>query len=233
MATKSEVQQFIAWIAPFAQQAEETYGVPASVFIAQAAEESSWGTKSPGNNLFGIKVGGSWSGDKQLLWTREEVNGVSVRVQAWFRKYASKMDSVKDRIKLMGAKRYEGARNVDPHTAARALQSGGYATNSNYANNLIKIMNDYGLTKYDLRTGGTRVPGSNLDLKFDPPSNTTPGAGSGSTPPVNNTSWTDKLGGNMMQNFLSGSRDIIIIILSCVGVILGFWVIAKGEELDK
>lgn len=234
MATQAQ-RDFINLLAPYAQQAEATYGVPASVFIAQAIEETGWGKSKPGNNLFGIKVSSDWTGEKQLLWTTEYEGGVKKRVQAWFKKYDSLADSVADRIKLMGKKLYANVRNKDPYTAAYELQRAGYATNPNYAKNLIGHINSHNLTKFDLRTGGTQLP-ADKDFKFDPPSSSGSGSGGGSaqTPPISNAGFNlkDMLGGSALQQFWNSFQDFIILFLSVVGIILGFWLITKGEDKE-
>jgi len=55
-------QAFIRKVAPGAVAAQERYGVPAAVIIAQAIEESNWGESELAakyNNLFGLKGTGS------------------------------------------------------------------------------------------------------------------------------------------------------------------------------
>ena len=58
--TKSQ-QAFISLVAPGAIAAQQRYGVPAAVTIAQAIEESAWGQSGLAaqyHNLFGIKGAG-------------------------------------------------------------------------------------------------------------------------------------------------------------------------------
>ncbi len=49
---------FIAAVKDAALAASKVSGLPAGVTIAQAAVESAWGSKIPGNNFFGITISG-------------------------------------------------------------------------------------------------------------------------------------------------------------------------------
>lgn len=48
-------ESFLKWITPHALKIQKQTKFPAGVLIAQAIEESGWGARAPGNNLFGIK----------------------------------------------------------------------------------------------------------------------------------------------------------------------------------
>lgn len=131
--------EFISLIYPAAAIIEQEYHLPALAVTAQTALESGWGAHAPGNNFFGIKAGSSWTGDKQLLWTTEYVNGKAVRVQQYFRKYTNPVDSLRDYAKLITtASRYAtAAKTTDPYQYAREIARAGYATDPNYANKII------------------------------------------------------------------------------------------------
>ena len=74
-ATESDptrsAQKFIDEILPHATAAARELGVDARGIVAQAALETGWGTAQPADasgashNLFGIKAGASWRGDKR------------------------------------------------------------------------------------------------------------------------------------------------------------------------
>lgn len=132
-------QDFINKIYPAAAQIEKEFALPALAVTAQTALESGWGAHAPGNNFFGIKAGPSWTGDKQLLWTTEWINGKQVRVQDWFRRYSAPVDSLRDYARLITtAKRYAvAAKTSDPHQYAREIAKAGYATDPNYASKII------------------------------------------------------------------------------------------------
>lgn len=173
--TKEERAAFIAFIAPFAQDSMKATGVPASVTMAQAILESSWGQKADGYNYFGIKNwsekaklirellwhGQTYSGelepDMQLWWTREVINGKSIRVQDVFMKYNSPKEGFDEHGNfLVRNKRYSKAfqcKNADGKTDALAfvdaIANAGYATDPNYARTLKTLIKQYDLTKYD------------------------------------------------------------------------------------
>ena len=79
-------QAFISLVAPGAVAAQQRYGVPAAVTIAQAIEESAWGRSSLAaqyHNLFGIK--GTGPAGSVSLPTSEYQGGHWVTVDAQFR----------------------------------------------------------------------------------------------------------------------------------------------------
>jgi hypothetical protein len=73
----------------------------ARVTAAQAALESDYGKKAPGNNYFGIKAGKSWHGATQDLTTHEVVGGKRVKLKQKFRSYATPEEGIADRIAFM------------------------------------------------------------------------------------------------------------------------------------
>ena len=92
---------FIADIAPAAQQMQANYGVHASISIAQAILESDWGESELSavyNNLYGMK--GDNPENTVRLMTSEYYNGEWVTIQANFRVYGSWAESVQDHALL-------------------------------------------------------------------------------------------------------------------------------------
>lgn len=149
MQTKQE--KFISVIAPLAQAEyinRDRWVLP-SVCIAQAALESGWNLKA--KTLFGIKGTGT------TLKTTEYINGKYVSTTASFKAYPSLAAAVHGYYDLItGSHRYSGAVNCsDYYTAVRAIANGGYATDPDYANKVIRIIVNYGLMNYDNRTSLT------------------------------------------------------------------------------
>jgi len=136
-----------------AVQCERDTQMPALATLAQAAMESGWGEKIPGNMFFGIKAGASWTGKRQLLTTREVLNKkdakfpeiISItkrpdgkydyRVKDWFRAYDTAAESFIDHgIFIMSQPRYKAAIGIhDPKQFADIVAKAGYATDPNYA----------------------------------------------------------------------------------------------------
>lgn len=123
------------------------FKIPASIILAQAALESSWGTSklaTKGHNHFGIKCH-EWSGER--LYHNDDQKGEC------FRKYRSAEDSFQDHsLFLSGRERYSSLFQLgttDYRGWAEALQKAGYATNPNYSSLLIGIIERYSLSRYD------------------------------------------------------------------------------------
>lgn len=142
---------FVRALAPHAEQAAKQLGVSVRALLAQAALETGWGKHLPrhgdggsSNNLFGIKAGGNWGGDKVSVPTLEYENGVAVRRRDHFRAYDSPAESFADYARLLAdSPRYAPALGQGENVAgfARALVRGGYATDPAYAAKLTAIAN--------------------------------------------------------------------------------------------
>ncbi len=123
-------------------------GIPASITLAQACLESddgnSWLAKEA-NNHFGIKCGSNWNGEKVY---KDDDNPNDC-----FRKYASVADSYEDHSAyLLNSRRYASLFQIntkDYKAWARGLKDAGYATNPQYAELLIKIIEDFELYQFD------------------------------------------------------------------------------------
>src|SRR4051812_32453234 len=79
-----------------AQDCQRRTSVPASLTLAQAALESGWGARAPGNNLFGIKADRAWKGKTTKFTTTEHLSGKDVVIVDRFRAYDSWLDSMVD-----------------------------------------------------------------------------------------------------------------------------------------
>lgn len=140
---------FISQLSVPAMKASQKSGIPHQLIIAQAALESGWGHREiPAQdgkssfNLFGIKATPDWQGEKTEITTTEYVHGVAKKVKAAFRVYQSYAEALSDYAVLLSRNpRYHKVTQAGtPEMAAHALQSGGYATDPNYAEKLIDIM---------------------------------------------------------------------------------------------
>ena len=88
-------EEFIAWLAPTAQEICHKYDLPASVCIAQGALESGWGKYIIGQfNLFGRK----WNGVGYFIQveTEEFYDGQWQTINAKFQDYANLAEAVED-----------------------------------------------------------------------------------------------------------------------------------------
>lgn len=162
----SSQQQFINQIAPHAQSVANANDLYASVMMAQAILESAWGqstlAQAPNYNLFGIK--GSYNGQTVYMNTLEFLNGQWVTKNEPFRRYPSFAESFMDNARTLrnvsfqsGVYYYAGAwkSNTTSYRDATAWLTGRYATDPNYATSLNRIIETYGLTRYDTASNGT------------------------------------------------------------------------------
>ena len=145
------MNDFIARIKDAAIAAQKKYGVPASLTIAQAILETGWGKYSVGNNIFGIKASPSWTGKTVNCKTGEVYGGKKVTITGEFREYDSITDSIADHARLFAVNpcyhNIVGCK--DYRQACRNVQADGYATDPQYADQLIEIISEYDLTQFD------------------------------------------------------------------------------------
>jgi len=140
-----------------ATRTAEKYGWPLPTgrdfIITQAAHESNWGRSEltiNANNLFGFKTASAWENAKKpfvTMPTREFIGGKWVDVRANFRRYATWEESVLDLARLLTTyPRYsavvDALKRGDSKAAFQGLQTGGYATDNQYAVKLAKVLGD-------------------------------------------------------------------------------------------
>lgn len=135
-----------------------------SVIVAQAILESARGTSElarKANNLFGIK--GNYNGQSYTVKTKEYLNGKWTTVNAAFKKYPSYRESIIDHGNFFMStpwrtQNYQRVLNAkDYKTQAKALQACGYATDPQYANKLINLIETNNLSSLDGSNGGNSV----------------------------------------------------------------------------
>ena len=145
------------------------YNIYASLTIAQAILESSWGQSKlskDANNLFGVKAYNDWNGSIYTISTKEYSNTYNdyIYVDANFKHYNSIIDSVKDHNELLNTERYAKVRSSTNYVeACNAILECGYATSPSYSQKLIQIIECFNLTQYDIRT-----PTNEIDLPSSP-----------------------------------------------------------------
>ena len=129
-------------------------GLYASVMLAQAALESSYGKSPSGDyNYFGIKC---FNSNCKYLQTREVYGGVSKVIRDGFQNFESKEAGWEGYAMFIWGKGaavdYTGAskaKSPTPQAAITAIKNAGYATDPNYIPMIMSIINTYDLTKYD------------------------------------------------------------------------------------
>ncbi len=123
-------------------------GVPASITLAQGMVESDYGRSTlarEANNHFGIKCHNDWKG--------ATVRYHDDRRNECFRKYRNAEDSFRDHSDfLRTGSRYSSLfslNQTDYKSWARELKKAGYATNPDYANMLIRKIEENALYNFD------------------------------------------------------------------------------------
>lgn len=152
----TEQKNFIKKVGALASADMKKSGVLASLTAAQAILESAWGKSelaTGGNALFGIKATKSWKGKVYCKDTKECYDGVNLvdLKNAAFRAYDSWEESVEDHSAFLKAnKRYkEVIGETDYKKACEAIKAAGYATDPDYVEKLVKLIEDYELTEFD------------------------------------------------------------------------------------
>jgi LysM repeat protein len=122
-------------------------GIPASITLAQGLIESGSGNSSLAkyaNNHFGVKVTSDWKG-KGYYKDDDKRNDC-------FRVYADARESYKDHSEFLKRKRYSALFELDKNDYknwAYGLKQAGYATNPQYPQMLINLIEKYQLYQYD------------------------------------------------------------------------------------
>ena len=135
--------EFVRTYRRAAEECEKSYGVPATVTLAQAALESGWGNKATGNNFFGVKADGSWKGKAVIVRTHEYEHGKRVCRNLSFRAYATAAESFADHGKFLRDNPRYAPCFACGDNASRwcdALQTCGYATDPSYSRTLRMVL---------------------------------------------------------------------------------------------
>lgn len=130
----------------------ERYGIPASITLAQGILESDSGNSNlarKSNNHFGIKCKSNWKGDR--VYHDDDARNEC------FRKYDTVEESYEDHAEFLDqSPRYDSLfaySSSDYRSWARGLKAAGYATASDYAQRLVRIIEESNLYLFDEDNG--------------------------------------------------------------------------------
>ncbi|MDR1681337.1 MAG: glucosaminidase domain-containing protein [Prevotellaceae bacterium] len=161
-AGKMTREEYIAQYKDMAIRQMKVSGIPASITLAQGCLESGNGNSRlsvEGNNHFGIKCHNSWTGER--IYHDDDA------LQECFRKYTSAEGSYNDHSDFLRYRdRYKFLFDLPPtdyRAWAHGLKKAGYATNPQYAEHLIKIIEEYQLYRYDTDTQVEVPPPSQIE----------------------------------------------------------------------
>lgn len=158
---QAKKEAFVEELVPTAQAIQREYGILASVSLAQAMLESDFGRSqlaSVHKNLYGVKTSAD-DPQSALYPTLEFYEEEWVEINDYFKVYPSWQASMKEHAQLMvhgtswNPNQYQTVLAAqDFYTQAQALQSSGYATDPDYAQKLINMIEDWQLHQYDQPT---------------------------------------------------------------------------------
>lgn len=151
--------EFIEQIAKCVKKYAYLYGIEVhSPIIAQAILESGWGKSglaSKYHNYFGLKCGSSWKGKSVNMATKEEYKvGTLTNIRDNFRVYDSMEAGIKGYFDFINTSRYANLKGVkSPEEYVRRIKADGYATSSKYVDNVMRVIRDNKLTRFDDKVG--------------------------------------------------------------------------------
>ena len=164
--------EFIEEIAKYVSKYAYVYGIEVhSPIIAQAILESDWGESELArkyHNYFGLKCGNSWKGKSVNMATKEEYKvGTLTNIRDNFRVYDSMEDGVKGYFRFINTSRYANLKGVkNPEEYIKRIKFDGYATSSKYVDNIMRVVRDNKLTRFDYKAGGRVVKKKELTGKI-------------------------------------------------------------------
>ena len=148
-------ETFIQKVAEKVGKYAPLYGISVhSPIIAQAIVESGWGKSglaSKYHNYFGLKCGSSWKGKSVNMATKEEYKvGTVTNIRDNFRVFDDFDDGIRGYFEFINTSRYANLKGVKNHEEyVRRLKADGYATSSKYVDNIMRVIRDNKLTRFD------------------------------------------------------------------------------------
>ena len=148
-------EAFIQKVAEKVSKYAPLYGISVhSPIIAQAIIESGWGKSglaSKYHNYFGLKCGSSWKGKSVNMTTKEEYKvGTITNIRDNFRVFDDFDDGIRGYFEFINTRRYANLKGVkNPEEYVRRLKADGYATSSKYVDNIMRVVHDNKLTRFD------------------------------------------------------------------------------------
>lgn len=149
---------FIQQIAPYIQKYAPIRGIKVcSPIIAQAVLESASGTSElarNANNYFGLKYRAgrcpTSCGIYHKTGSEQNPDGSYTSSAMQWMKFPDMESGVQGYFDFINVPAYANLRGVtDPRTYLENIRKAGYATSLNYVQNLMNVINRYGLTEYD------------------------------------------------------------------------------------
>ena len=148
LSNKEKIQLYITQYSSIAKDEMRDHKIPASITLAQGILESGMGygrLAKEGNNHFGIKCHEEWTGKR--IYHDDDKKGEC------FRLYKNAAASYRDHsLFLKNRVRYSHLFKIKSSNYkgwAEGLKNAGYATDPNYAEKLISLIERFELTRFD------------------------------------------------------------------------------------
>jgi flagellum-specific peptidoglycan hydrolase FlgJ len=117
-----------------------------------------------------------WSGESFIKTTPEYYNGKLTYIRDEFRVYKDYENCIRDYEQFLlnvqnayGYKYRKVSGMVDPEKVITAISQGGYATDPNYIKSVMRLINEYNLTKYDdIARNSTHPTEPTIEPNVDP-----------------------------------------------------------------
>lgn len=156
LTNREKIDNYIEKFAIVAQNEMKSYGIPASITLAQGILESGMGygrLAVEGNNHFGIKCHSDWTGKR--IYHDDDRKGECFRV------YIDPVTSYRDHsLFLKSRSRYSllfEIKTTNYKAWARGLKKAGYATDPKYPDKLISLIERFDLTRYDSKKSDSLI----------------------------------------------------------------------------
>jgi LysM repeat protein len=162
-AQREKAEAYVAKYKDLAIAEMQRTGIPASITLAQGILESQFGESDlakNANNHFGIKCKTEWTGPK--TYHDDDLK------QECFRVYPSAEESYKDHSNFLMTRDWYAflfkLDATDDRGWAYGLKKAGYATEKDYPQRLLKLIDDYQLHQYSLPSLGSPTNNSNSTI---------------------------------------------------------------------
>lgn len=145
---KNKCQRYIDKFLKTAKEEARLFGIPVAITLAQGLLESNAGDSKLSRlerNHFGIKCRKKCLGCRCVNYTDDSIYDM-------FRSFKTEWESFREHSRILTGERYAALKKInlkDYKGWAHGLQAAGYATDKEYAQKLIKIIEKLNLHRYD------------------------------------------------------------------------------------
>jgi flagellum-specific peptidoglycan hydrolase FlgJ len=142
-------------------------GIPASIILGQAILESNAGKSElaqKSNNHFGLKAGANWKG--KTVQAQDDENAPS-NFRAYDNIEASFVDHTEHLLNMPRYANLFAFASTDYKNWSKGLKVSGYATRADYAEALIRVIEENQLQRFDLPTSFSTGKKASTDFMLD------------------------------------------------------------------